>query len=185
MIFRFLGFARFQHRFTAPLGEAERPVRFLDITNPASPTGGSAEWGYQSDSGKYICQDWFAVRSPRGEPLQPGHTYTVFLTTNGKDASDHPITQSSRAPRAPRGNGADGSRARGRVRLLAKPLRDYLKGAAISPTTVLNATVFTTGPVTTPMADLATATLAAAAPTASNWVKCGAGVKSSMPTSRR
>jgi hypothetical protein len=56
--------------------------------------------------------------------------------------------------------------------------REYLRHAAVSPETVLNATVFTVAEPAATMSELARSVAQQPVPTASNWVKCQADVAS-------
>jgi hypothetical protein len=178
VLFRFSGEISFSS-LSAQAGQ-ESPVQYLDITDPQNPGNGGAAWSYSTQGGKYICGDWLAVRHPQGTPLEPGHVYTVYLTTVGKDKSGLPIEPSSELTSL-LGTSAPVDPALANAYAAYKPLRDYLKAQKIDPTTILNATVFTTSPVRKPMEQLAAAALAGPAPTASGWVKCSAGAKSPCP----
>ncbi len=177
-IFRFSGqidFATFSAKDGAP-----SPVQFLDITDPTSPSSGGATWSYSSTGGKYVCHDWLAVRPPSGHPLTPGHIYTIYLSSTGRDKNGHAITPSPELTSL-LGSTAPTEAALANGYAAFKPLRDYLSAQGIQPTAVLNATVFTTTDTPARMSNLATATLAATAPSADGWVKCGGGTPSPCP----
>lgn len=173
-------------RFSGPIdfstftGGTTPPVALLDITDPAAPLNAGLGWGYSSPGGLYICHDWFAVRRPPGTPFEPGHTYVAYLTTAGRDSKGRAIARSPQftmmlASSAPADPGLAGAYAS------YKPFRDYLLAQSISPSTILNATVFTTSDFRAPMEALASTVISGTVPTASSWVKCGTGVASPCP----
>lgn len=176
VLFRFSG----NIDFGTFVGGTPSPVAFLDITDPLAPQNAGLSWGYSSQGGKYICHDWFEVRHPDGSPLEPGHTYVVYLTTAGRDSQGRVIERSPQLV-ALLGSSTPADPALTSAYAAYQPFRDYLNGASISPNTILNATVFTTSPVRTPMASLAAAVNAAPVPTASSWVKCGGGAVTPCP----
>lgn len=173
-------------RFSGPIdfatftGGTTPPVALLDITDPANPINAGLGWGYSSQGGMYICHDWFAVRRSPGSPFEPGHTYVAYLATVGRDAKGNPISRSpqftmmlaSSAPADPALASAYAS---------YRPFRDYLLAQSISPSAILNATVFTTSNFRAPMEALASAVSSGSVPTASGWVKCGTGAVSPCP----
>lgn len=176
-IFRFSGPINFD-TFRATPGVS--PVVYLDITDPKNPGNGGAAWYYSGQGGKYVCHDWFAVRRPLGGPLVPGHTYTVYLTTDGRDKNGLPI---KRAPEfvALLAATAPADPALSNAYAAFEPLRAYLSAQSIPTSTVLTATVFTVAETLSPMNKLAAAVRAAPVPVASAWVKCATGVTSPCP----
>jgi len=155
-------------------------VILRDITDPQNPGNGGTAWYYASQGGKYICHDWFAVRPPMGGPLTPGHTYTAYLTTDGRDSNGLPIKRSPQLA-AVLGATAPTDPALANAYAKYKPLRDYLSAQSVSPSTVLNASVFTVGDIQSPMKNLAAAVRTTPVPTASTWVKCDGTAKSPCP----
>ena len=120
------------------------------------------------------------MRRPRGRPLTPGHTYAVYLTTDGKDKNGGAIERSPHldallADSAPSDSVLAGAHA------AYQPLRDYLAGEGIATSTILNASVITVAPVRDTMSTVATVVEGLSAPTASSWVKCGGGATSPCP----
>src|SRR5262249_31268275 len=91
VIFRFSGPINFD---SFSPGIDGRGVVYRDITDPANALNDGATWSYSSAAGKYVCHDWLAVRHPPGSPLRPGHTYTVYLTNDGRDGNGLPIKRS-------------------------------------------------------------------------------------------
>jgi hypothetical protein len=66
------------------LGASGANVQFVDITDPASGQFGAGRgraFSYDTDGGRYACRHVFQVAPQRHEPLSPGHTYAVYLTT--------------------------------------------------------------------------------------------------------
>jgi hypothetical protein len=177
VLFRFSGHVDFD-TFRASAGKPS-PVQFLDITDPANEGNAGASWFYNSAGGKYICHDWLSVRRPEGAPLDPGHTYAVFLSSDGRDAEGKPIERSPELDALLAPNPPSDPALADAYTAYAK-FRTYL-AAHGGPSTVLNATVFTTSDVRRPMATLAKAVAAAPVPTAKGWVKCGGGAVSPCP----
>jgi hypothetical protein len=165
-------------------------VILRDITDPQNPGNGGTAWYSSQQGGKYICHDWFAVRPPVGGPFLPGHTYAAYLTTVGRDCTatdsrrqcinQKPI---KRSPQLAAVLGATAPTDPGLANAYAKfkPFRDYLTAQAISPTTVLNASVFTIGDLQAPMRNLAAAVRTTPVPTTSAWVKCDGTAVSPCP----
>jgi hypothetical protein len=182
IIFRFDGHFDFAD---LKLETADPQTRFVDVT-PGAATFGQLRGlnvVYGTGRNKYLCGDNVSIRPASGDPLRPGGTYAAIMKK--------PMHRPSAA------NGGDGSEIQPSpdfVAMLAstaptdtaltaawnayKPLRDYLTSAKIDPSTVLNATVFTVGDPLAVAKALRPAVRAATAPTASGWVKCGAGVAS-------
>ncbi len=154
-------------------------VGFIDITPGADEYGAEDghAWYYSSPRTPYVCDNWIGVRRPEGAPMLPGHTYAVYLTTAGKaaDGSDIERPQNLVSVLA---DTAPSDSALAAVYAAYQPFRDYLEGELIDPSSILNAAVFTVGPVRDPMAGVADAIDSLAAPTASDWVKCADGVTS-------
>lgn len=158
------------------------PVVWVDIT-PGDPALGSSvglKWFASGGRNAYVCENWMGVRRPTGQPLEPGHTYAVWLTTAGRSDSGDPIDKSPHLSALLNASPpADPALAEAHAQY--KPFRDYLQGESIDPTTILNATVFTVGDHRDLMRDTAAQVEAAPVPTASSWVKCGGGATSPCP----
>ncbi len=157
-------------------------INWVDIT-PGTPeygNGGGAYWIYDPNPGHYVCQNAISIRRPQGVPLMPGRKYAVYITTMGLDQNGKPIE------RSPHLTAVLANASPSDPKLLAahttfKPFRDFLADKLIDPSTIMNATVITTGPVRDTMQQLADAVEAAPLPTAKSWVKCDAGVTSPCP----
>ncbi len=193
IVFRFSGpfdFATFQRD----------ALQFIDVTDPAK--GRSVGWRrfYTDARTHYICDNFLAVSPPFGSPLEPGHTYAVFVSgdtevdvfdDDGKKTGSKTVTLLGRGdgkPVVPSENmkAVMKSAAPSDAKLKAAhaalaPLRAYLAAKSLPASNVLTASVFTVSQVREPMADLAEAVSKSPAPTASAWVKCGPGVDSPCP----
>ncbi len=179
--FRFSGPINFD-TFREPSDQSVRPVRWVDVTpgDPANGAQAGLRWYSSAGGGKYVCRDWFAIRRSSRSPLVPGHTYAVYLTTDGRAENGTPIQRAEHlvsvlADTAP----ADSVLAAAHASFA--PFRAYLSAEGISPDTILNASVITVGQTRAPMEALAAAVEAAPVPTSKGWVKCDAGVKSPCP----
>jgi hypothetical protein len=157
------------------------PVRYLDVTDPTTQSYGGSGWSYSPNAGKYICQDVLTVR---GGLLEPGHVYAVVITDALKDTKGNKVQRSPEFAamldaKVPTDAGLANAYA------AYKPLRDYLKAPGfngkVTEAEIVGGTVFTVGPLRTPMAALAKAALAEPAPLASEWVRCGGDAASPCP----
>ncbi len=157
-------------------------IRFVDV-DPDSPNRGeSVLYGWLTTFGqitKYICEDWFAVRTVHGAPLRPGTTYAVMLTRdmipNPEYAAsfardeDFDAVMADTEPSDPVLAAAWATYA---------PLRSYLaEDEMLGADDLLNAAVFTTEPLR-PMAGMRQAVRDAPLPTLSDMTVCAAGVTS-------
>jgi dienelactone hydrolase len=152
----------------------------MDIT-PTSPgynTRPVLSWQAISGSGsngRYICQNWVAVRPVWGRPLAPRTTYAVVLTTAVK-AGDMNLTQdedfkamvAGSAPSAPHLKRAWDAYA---------PLRAWMADKQVDPASIAGAAVFTTGDPWALLRELP-GVVGAQAPAASELVRCDADVAS-------
>ncbi|MGE0324334.1 MAG: hypothetical protein AB7S68_18605 [Polyangiaceae bacterium] len=179
VIFRFSGHIDFES-FQFVEG-VKKPVQWVDIT-PGDDFGRTSglRWVANEAGGKYICSDYFAIQRPQGSPMIPGHSYAVFLTTDGKDKSGNVIERSPQfeallADSAP----SDPVLAKAHAKFAG--FRSYLADQTIDPATILNATVITAEDVRAPMRQVASAVAAAPVPSASGWVRCDTGVQSPCP----
>ncbi|MCA9629901.1 MAG: hypothetical protein KC766_19655 [Myxococcales bacterium] len=179
VIFRFSGHIDFDSFQFVEGGK--KPVQWVDIT-PGDDFGRTSglRWVANEAGGKYVCSDYFAVQRPQGSPMLPGHSYAVFLTTDGTDKSGNAI---ERAPQfeALLADAAPGDPVLASAHAKYAGFRSYLADQGIDPATILNATVITTEDVRAPMREVAEAVAAAPVPSASGWVRCDAGVQSPCP----
>jgi hypothetical protein len=156
-------------------------VRYIDITTPASPVDQGFSWYGSTAGNHYICDNWIAVRPPAGNPLTPGHTYTVFITTDGHDANGAAI-QVSPDLTALVGTSAPSDSALMAAWPKYQALRDWGAAAGFNlQTTLLTATVFTVGHPAAIGPKLAAAVAAATPPLATQWVNCAGGGMSPCP----
>lgn len=138
---------------------------------------------------RYICQNYVVVHPGKGAPLLPGHTYGVIMKkgpascptrTAGKCSGGTPAKQHSDFT-AMVSAGAPGDATLKDAWDAYKPLRDWMTKEGKKADDLLVASVFTVGDPTRVASRLKTSVRTAAAPTATGWVKCGAGVKSPCP----
>jgi predicted esterase len=157
-------------------------INWVDVTpnTPEYGGGAGAAWFYYTGRTAYVCDHWLAVRRLQGAPLTPGHTYAVWITTQGKAQGGGNIQRAENLA-AVLGNVAPSNPALLAAHTAFKPFRDYLADQGTSANTILNATVITVGAVRDTMAELAQAVGDEAVPTASDWVKCGGGEPSPCP----
>ncbi len=160
-------------------------VHFIDITPELAGTpeyGQSVgfSWYFQGDRTPYICYNWLGVRRPKGSPMLPGHTYAVWLSTAGK-ATDGSNIERAQNLVSVLADTAPSDAVLADVHAAYAPLRDYLNDQLIDTSEVMNAAVFTVGPIQDPMTELADAVEALPPPTSSDWVLCADGVDSPCP----
>lgn len=170
-----VAYFRFSASPTLDSGVWLSSIRIVDLENGAATPAIS----YTVNTGRtrYICENFATVTSPPGWPLRPGRTYATIITTQlttgdsrafQRDA-DFLAMLSATAPTDARLTRAYAAYA---------PLRTYLTRENIDPSTILNAAVFTTQHVAEPVQTLRAAVQSAPAPTAGDFVRCAAGVRS-------
>jgi hypothetical protein len=160
-------------RFNAPVDftslQGMGALRFVDLT------GGfdlGFAWSATTGRGAYICNNSVAVRPSDGAPLVAGHTYAMLIASSVVDANRQTIKQASDlaallAPSAP----ADSTLTTAYAAYA--PLRTWAQTNSVAAGTILNAAVFTVGHPQTIASKLPVAVAAAAAPTATSWIRCG------------
>lgn len=173
-------------RFSGPIDfkqwQEASPVAWVDVTPGAPEYGLSAGLNWFASEGRsnFVCANWFGIRRPRGRPLQPGHVYAVYMTTDGLAKDGAAIERSPHLADLLK-DAAPGDATLAAAHASFAPFRDYLSDQGIATSTILNASVITVGPHRDTMAALAAAVEAAPVPTASGWVKCGGGATSPCP----
>lgn len=207
VLFRFSG--PFEYSYT-PDGAMEavsafpiEALRFVDVTDPAKGRAvGWSRW-FTDARTNYICHNFMAVTPPMGRPLEPGHTYAVFILGETQ-TKDGPVVLRSRSTKDCNYLGTDGLKQCDAVTASANmaavlkaaapadaelkaahaafaPLRAYLAATNEPVANVLTASVFTVGQVQSSMTELAAAVAKEPTPTASKWVKCGGKAVSPCP----
>mgnify|MGYP000921213255 FL=1 len=149
-------------------------VQWVDIT-PTSPHYGYTLGWFSLANGmrtKYLCPNWLALRPPLGEPLQPGITYAVILSSSIKRPDGNFVKRSPDFS-AMLEDSVPVEQALIQPHSHYKVFRDYLADKGLDKSTLLNAAVFTVGPVRDAAETMARSVDAAPAPTASSWVRCG------------
>ncbi len=155
-------------------------IEWVDITDPTTPQWASLTYRSSPSRNNYVCSNGLSVRRSDVDPMLPGHTYAIWMTTDVQTSKGDQI-----------------ERAENLVSLLSEgppsdpvllshyakyaPLREYLTGVGVPVSRVLNATVFTVARPETTMTELARTVEATPVPTATAWTKCEAGVASPCP----
>jgi hypothetical protein len=160
----------------------EDGVEWADVTDLESVRTSGIRYKYFSGRTNYVCHNMLSVRRSNGTPMQPGRTYAVWLSANGRTTDGDPIARSPNFEAMLR-NSAPSNPVLATAHERYAPFRAYLAAEEIDPDDVLVATVITVGPIRDEMADLAEATLEADTPTASDWVLCDGGNTSPCPQS--
>ncbi len=174
-----------------------RAVQFFDVTTPVKPRAMGWQRFFTTGRTNYVCENFVAVQPPRGDPLQPGHTYAVLILAQAPDEQEQLVTLVGAGDKQPVARSAHfdivmtgavptdpelqpGRAAFGRLRGF---LNSYTgEGASfMTADNVLTASVFTVGEVRTPMVELAEAVAKTRVPSARRWVKCGGSAVSPCP----
>lgn len=156
-------------------------VHFLDITDPADPRNAGTSYRVYSGDTTYMCANHFTVRRRDGSPLEPGHTYAVWLGVEGLGDNGLEIERSENFE-AMLESAVPGDAALAAAHERFQPFRDYLdQNGEFDADDVLVASVITVGPVRDPMQALARAVADEPVPSVSDWVLCGSGDPSPCP----
>ncbi len=150
-------------------------LHYIDVT-PGEPEFGSdraRSWGYSTGRRIYNCQHLLTVASQPHEPLLPGHTYAVYLTTAIR-AKDGGSTVRDPDLIAVLGATRPGDADLGHAWDAYTPFRDYLADGSVNidPATIASAAVFTVQDTTGRMERLAQAVEASAAPVLKDLTLC-------------
>ena len=174
--FRFSGMIDYQS-----LGQTGA-VNWIDVT-PGAPELGQnrgLSWYYSVGRRTYLCENWMGLRRPIGEPLRPGHTYAVWLSTSVTAPGGDTIRRSANLI-ALLDDAVPDDPALEPIHDLYAPFRDYLSAQNRDPSTVLIATVFTVDDHQATMESIADAVADLDPPTATDWVQCDTDVESPCP----
>jgi len=147
-------------------------IQTYDLT--AGPATNSVGFAAATAGDRYICANNLKVSVGT---MLPGHTYSVTLGAGITDPSGHPVVADANFPPMLAATPPSDSTLTSAYAAYA-PLRAFLASQTISPTTIIDATVFTTQHVTSEVSALRTAVRAAAPPTGSGFVRCDTGVVS-------
>jgi hypothetical protein len=137
------------------------------------------QWAATTGRSPYVCANSITARPLLGAPFAPGHTYGFIMSNAVKTKAGKPFGASSdfkamvgaAAPAAP----LDVAYA------TWKPLRDWAAAHSYDLGAAINATVFTVDKPQDLASGLQKAVTAAAAPAATQWVKCDGATKSPCP----
>lgn len=154
----------------------------LAIVNvdPDSPEVGQQHplgWYVTSGGGRYICPNIVAVKPLLGYPLRPSTTYAVIVTT-GVRSDDGADYQRDPDLVAVLGDSMPGDSVLAEAWRAYQPLRTWLGTSERSPSTILNAAVFTTQDTERHTRGLRDVVRAQPAPVVSDLVVCDEGVES-------
>jgi hypothetical protein len=164
-------------RFSAPVDiggtfKAKGAIQFIDITDPAKPVPQSYTWVATTDRNAYICDNWLGLKLPGGQTLTPGHVYTVVIASSVRDVNGKAIGVAPDFTALVGGSApSDGTLAAAWNKYA--PLRAWMAAAGTQASDVLVAAQFTVGNPAKIGPKLASAVAAAAAPTATDWIRCG------------
>jgi hypothetical protein len=131
----------------------------------------SVSYNAATSGNHYICANNIKISVGT---MVPGHTYGVTLGTGITDSVGHPVVADAQFPPMLSATAPTDSSLTAAYAAYA-PLRSYLASQQINPSTILDATVFTTQQVTTEVPAIRTAIRAKTPPTASGFVLCSEG----------
>jgi predicted esterase len=190
VFFRFSGALDFD---TFPAGA----VQFFDVTDATKARRLGWQRFYTDGRTNYVCDNFLAVQPPVGAPLEPGHTYAVFVLSESEDDAGQAVTLLGSGDGQPvvasenfaamLASDAAGDQQLRDAHAAFAPFRDFLaayvdaEASPIAAENVLTAAVFTVGELRRNMAQVAAAVAQAPLPTASHWVKCGGAAVSPCP----
>ncbi|MGO8999581.1 MAG: hypothetical protein ACLQVI_40160 [Polyangiaceae bacterium] len=160
-------------RFSAPVDfstlKLPQALQWLELTEGAAvPVG--FEWTMTTGRNQYVCPNALTARPQQGIPLIPGTTYAFVVSSSVLTAADQPIQMDSDL-QALLGSTAPTDPALTNAYTAYAPLRAWVSanGGASS---IIAATVFTTGPTNSLAPSAVAAVQAAPAPTATGWINC-------------
>ncbi|MCB9603443.1 MAG: hypothetical protein H6721_21495 [Sandaracinus sp.] len=155
-------------------------LHLVDVDPDSSDRGARRGLGWLTTAGpisRYLCENWLGVRTHHGDPLRAGTTYALIVTRNVRPADGGTYTRDADLD-ALLADAAPSDAALASAWASYAPLRSFLaEDTELGADDVLVATVFTTQSAPN-LAGLRAAVHAAALPTASDVVACGAGVTS-------
>jgi hypothetical protein len=162
------------------LGPNGQGVHFVDITSPAEPGFGSdrgRNFGYDTGAHPYVCQNSLVVAPSPSDPLRPGGTYAVYLTSAIRSMTgDPPVQDPDLAALLASVAPADPALALAWTRYAN--FRAYLTANVIAPDQVAAVSVLTVGNTTATMLAMKDAVEAQPVPVLSDLTVCGPGVAS-------
>lgn len=166
---------RFSSELDFPtLGANGANVHYVDITDPASAQFGTdrgRNYGYDTGAHPYECQQTLVVGNNANDPLDPGHTYAVFVSSS---ILSHAGTAPAQEPDLVAVLGATQPTDPDLAKVWTKyaNFRTYLTTKSMQPSEIAGVAVFTTQDPTAKAKRLAAATIAAGLPTLSDLVLC-------------
>lgn len=155
-------------------------IEWVDITDPSVPQWAGLTYRSSPSRTNYVCDNGFSVRRSDLDPMLPGHTYAVWMTTDVHAASGETIERAENLVALLAATPPSDSMLAPHYEKYA-PFRAYLAAVGVDAGKVLNATVFTVAAPTDVMAALAQTTEQLATPTASAWTRCDSGMPSPCP----
>jgi predicted esterase len=149
-------------------------VHFVDVTDPAAPEFGDdrgRSFSYSTGAGLYECQHMFDVAPQRHDPLLPGHTYAVYLTSAIRStAGEVPVLDADLA--AVLGDTQPTDATLARVWTQYTNFRAYLAANSMTAADIAGATVFTVQDTTGKMLRLGAQVEAGGLPVLSDLTLC-------------
>jgi len=171
---------RFSSRLQFDVPTLNEAIEYVDITGEAPEFGTSRSFRYRYTTSRtqYNCQNRLSVRNTTRQPLLPGHTYAVYVTTDvlSEDGSAAAAQDSDLA--AVLGDTRPTDADLGAAWDKHQPFRDYLADQTIAADSIAGVAVFTVQDPTARMAALAAAAAAEDPPILQDLTLCDTGVTS-------
>jgi hypothetical protein len=164
------------------LGSNGANVHYVDITDPASASFGQdrgRNYGYDTGAHPFVCQQTLTVGNNENDPLDPGHTYAVYLTSSIMSHSgDAPIQDPDLIAVLGATQPTDATLAK--VWTKYANFRTFLTKQGMTSADIAGVAVFTTQDPTAKAKKLAAATIAAGVPAITDLVLCNGATTTSV-----
>lgn len=162
------------------IGAGAENMHYIDIT-PGAPEFGNdrgRRFSYTTGRGLYLCNHAFTVGNDPHQPLLPGHTYAVYLTSSIRSAASEAPSQDADFAAVLAATRPTGDPALENAWDQYQPFRDYLADQNMAPSTIAGAAVFTVQDTTGPVEKLHTAVQGTPVPELKDLTLCANGVTS-------
>ena len=150
------------------------PLFIVDITDPALPGYGvnrSRAFNYDTGRGKFACQNRLTLGNRTTDPLEPGHTYAIWISTDARSATGQAPIQDPDLV-AVLGATAPTDPTQLRAWMRHARFRDYLGRQTRDASTVAGVAVFTVADASATARKLAAQIAAAPAPAITDLTLC-------------
>jgi len=156
------------------IGENAENMHFINVTPGSEDYGNdrSRSYSYTDAKGLYACQHQLVVGNRPYQPLLPGETYAVYVTTSVRSMTGETPVQDTDMAAMLSGARPTGDDALANAWDKHQYFRDYLAAESIAPATIAGVAVFTVQDTTGPVEALATAVEGTPLPELKNLTLC-------------